>query len=548
VSEESPAINLERSELRYIFYTYDQENLIKDFIDLGFRVQVYEESPITRTIYFGSITGLERGMSLKARIYTKTPIKNLWKVDDDTEFQLLEIKSTISNEELLLSPDFNLDLLNFGGLLVEEETDTIKDTVFRIQRASEDGLLKDSTLKMKSRLSKGDLRAERAITQLTLREIVTILTSESDLDTRLSDDVLEVLNEKIRPKYKKKLVPLVITQYSRLHLVPENPEWADMIRITIDPGVDYYNPILEDSQRFPKTPAFMAEFLYREQFSRLEFKIDYMKMSESGDLGKNISSLLKRYGCLATISKKWSGITAISEHYIKQQALWREPLHTEISGFFPVDLTWYVNGFQENSFLDQISGSSEFQTYEKKKKSRILVKNENFVQGLLGMPIPSLIINIDGPEIRYELPPKSYPVKLIIGSPEFYIIEENDHPVRSTLISSKAELDNFLHPAIEVENNNFFRSYGFLVKAIKSDRVYKLTIEQKVEVSQSSEKNIEIYCKMRYLGSENHLNTKDKNSIFDDLQLFYDEFANTMQIPLLIEQQDTEEVLKQEAQ
>ena len=68
-----------------------------------------------------------------------------------------------------------------------------------------------------------------------------------------------------------------------------------------------------------------------------------------------------------------------------------------------------------------------------------------------------------------------------------------------------------------------------MVRAVKSQRIYKLTIEQKVEVSGGKPPQTEVYCKMRYLGTEDQLYHKDKNSIFEDLQLFYEEFAEQMQ-------------------
>ena len=96
-------------------------------------------------------------------------------------------------------------------------------------------------MKLKSRLSKKDIKAERSISKLTLDEIITVLTTKSELDERLSENVLKLLNETVRPKYRKKLVPLVVTQYERIHLIPKNEDWRKYIRITIDPGVDYFN-------------------------------------------------------------------------------------------------------------------------------------------------------------------------------------------------------------------------------------------------------------------------------------------------------------------
>ena len=131
----------------------------------------------------------------------------------------MEIKSTLSDEEM--SGLENLKSINKFGLIINENPEAAGNNIFRIQKASEDGLLRDSTMKLKSRLSKKDIKAERSISKLTLDEIITVLTTKSELDERLSENVLKLLNETVRPKYKKKLVPLVVTQYERIHLIPK---------------------------------------------------------------------------------------------------------------------------------------------------------------------------------------------------------------------------------------------------------------------------------------------------------------------------------------
>ena len=137
----SEGINLERSELRYVFFSYDQKSLIDDFLKLGFEKQIYQETPVTRTIYFGSVSGLERGMSLKARVYSHENVKNLWNISSDTEFQLLEIKSTLSDEEM--SGLENLKSINKFGLIINENPEAAGNNIFRIQKAGEDGLLRE---------------------------------------------------------------------------------------------------------------------------------------------------------------------------------------------------------------------------------------------------------------------------------------------------------------------------------------------------------------------------------------------------------------------
>jgi hypothetical protein len=44
----------------------------------------------------------------------------------------------------------------------------------------------------------------------------------------------------------------------------------------------------------------------------------------------------------------------------------------------------------------------------------------------------------------------------------------------------------------------------------------------------------EIYCKMRYIGTEDRLYKIDEESIFNELEAFYDEFSPFMSEPLTL--------------
>ncbi|NHJ49875.1 MAG: hypothetical protein FK733_18930 [Asgard group archaeon] len=538
-----PSIDFERSEYRYIFYAHDQEELIQDFSDIGFKTHVYKKTPITKTIYFGSRKGLKPGLSIKGRIYSNVQTDNVWRLTPDTVFNLLEIKSTIKDDETFLY-GFMIEDEKMKSLVSDEESvDMPIDVIYRIQKASEGRLLIDSTFKTKSRLSKDALRPEDIKNNLTFSEIITLLTKPSDLDNKLSPEVSDLLNRKIRPIYHKSLIPYVMTQYSRIHLLPTKQKWKDIIRITIDPGVDFYDIILDNPKDFIDNPNATAEYINREKFCRLEFKLNPVSIKNAKDLDKTIGSIIRKYRCIGYISKKWSGVTLVSERHIEKQAFWREAFAKSISGFFPVDESWFSYGSVTEGLLQLIKKSKSFRTY--RKDPRVLVKNENFVQGFLGVPSPSLIVTVEGPHITYNLPPTSYPVKLTKILPEFYIVEEPINPVRSNIISTRSELEDILHPSIEIEGYSFFRSYGFLVEALKSNRVYKLTIERKTSVqeladpqseNQELKHKTEIYCKMRYIGTEDRLYKVDEESIFNELEAFYDEFSPFMSEPLTLGQ------------
>jgi hypothetical protein len=246
----TPAIDLERSELRYIFYMHDQNDLINDFISLEFKKVEYLESPITQTVYFSSSSGLEPGLSIKARKYTTKPANNVMALDRSSLFNLLEIKSTVSQQEATLM-GLKEDLSGSPSHLIDSlSKKKSKDIVFRIQKASENGILRDSTIKAKSRLKKSDLNPNQKQLNLTFSEIVNILSKDSELDGKLSPDLKGLLEKNIRPKFQQSLFPFIMTQYSRIHLVPKKKKLQEIIRITIDPGVEYYDFVLNNHNEF----------------------------------------------------------------------------------------------------------------------------------------------------------------------------------------------------------------------------------------------------------------------------------------------------------
>ncbi len=531
------SIEFERSELRYIFYINDLANLIRDFKVLGFHQQVFLDFPITQTIYFGSKRGLQPGVSIKARIYTNSQFQNSTELEEDTRFNLVEIKSTVGEDEVYLHGKLDPERIKQNLILEDLSEKVLKDIVFRIQRISEDGLLRDSTIKVKSRLKREDIASdddmEDTLQNLTLKEIVILLCKQSKLDEKLSFEVKSLLNMKICPFFYKSLVPFFITQYARIHLVPDKPELQNFIRVTIDPGVEYYETTFENGSNFLDHSKIRAEFVNREPFCRLEFKLDPIALKQEEDLDVKISEIMRNYGCIAYVSKKWSGVTMVSERHIEKQAFWRELLGVSISGYFPVEQSWFnydtIYSSILEGFLDLIKHSKIFVPYE--KEPRVLVKNHNFITGILGVPNPSLIVTIEGPSVVYSLPPKSYPVKLNIDQPEFYIIEDPERPIRNIMISSKAELDKALHPSIRMEGDSFFRSYGFLVMHKKTHRIYKLTLERKIDLK-GNDLITEQYCKMRYIGSIDCLYNSNQQEIYDELLQFYEEFAVLMNQPL----------------
>ena len=519
-----PTIDLERSELRYVFYSQDLASIIDDFVNVGFKATTFPSSPVTKTIYFGSKLGLRPGISIKGRIYEKNREENTLSFSSESRFNLLEIKSTLNHDEMYFK-GFS-EQIPQDQKLISSQTSVGDDIIFRIQRASEDGLLQQSTFKTKSRLRKEDI-SEEIKSNLTLQEIVTLLCVPSKLDERLSPELRNLLNSQIRTLHQKTLVPYLMTQYSRIHLIPDNPVWKQTIRITIDPGVEYYGLDFQKKNDFLNHPDITGEYLDREKFCRLEFKVDPLMIKKEKKLDSQISEILRKYGCLAFISKKWRGTTLVSDSYIQNQTLWTEPYGKHISGYFPVNQSWYRYGNITGYLYKLIRSSKTFSLYD--EDARMLIKNENYVSGYLGFPIPSMVIRIHGPQIQYFIPPKSTPIKT--SSPEFYITEHYHNPIRTAMVNSVANLNDYLLSSIIIDGYAFFRSYGFLVKHNASNRVYKLTIE-KYQKTQENDVRTELYCKMRYIGVKNTVNMDVHEEIYEELTEFYNEFAPTMILPI----------------
>ena len=338
----SPSIDLERSELRYIFYANDQFNLISDFVDSGFIDKIYEKTPYTKTIYVGSKIGLRAGLSIKVREYTLYPEENLLSRDSDSLYNILEIKSSIRQGDQFFQGLMDSDFSSESRLIEEMSGKYSKDLLFRIQRMSEDGLLRDSTLKTKSRVKKIEHSSANLENNLKLSETITILCKSSPLDDYLSERLLTVLNNKIRPLFYKNMEPYFMTQYFRRHLIPKASEFTDVIRITIDPGVEYYSLRFSSPNDYINDPSMIGEYLTRENFCRLEIKIDPQKIKEYKSLTKDLSSILRKYGCIAHISKKWSGVTLVSvrnieKHGQKNQPVLSDELKDSLAFVFQID-------------------------------------------------------------------------------------------------------------------------------------------------------------------------------------------------------------------
>ncbi|MFX0209989.1 MAG: hypothetical protein ACFFDT_28670, partial [Candidatus Hodarchaeota archaeon] len=297
----SKSIEFERSETLYLFFSYDQEDLIQEFGRIGLTPKMYMETPVTRTLYLGATVGMRPGVSIKVRSYSPDWAKNVYHITPDSEFDLLEIKLTTG--QATISPSL-LDAQEEGS-----------DLIFSFQRNLDDALLKRRPrLKRKSRLMKTKNPSfpfgGKNGNKITFKQVIQVLAGSSELDEFLNPKLLNNLNGKVRPLYGKTILPYIVTQYGRIHFVPQEDagEWKDVVRVTIDPGCEFYNLVQKDPETFVDKPEMIAEFLMKEKHSRLELKIDPTALEQYPQFKNDLKAIFKKYGVMNSISKKWTGL------------------------------------------------------------------------------------------------------------------------------------------------------------------------------------------------------------------------------------------------
>ncbi|MFW9903817.1 MAG: hypothetical protein ACFFFH_05755 [Candidatus Thorarchaeota archaeon] len=197
----SKSIEFERSETLYLFFSYDQEDLIQEFGRIGLTLKTYEDTPVTRTLYLGATVGMRPGVSIKVRSYSPDWAKNTYPITPDSEFDLLEIKLTTG--QATISP----------SLLDSQEEGS--DLVLPFQRNLDDALLKRRPrIKRKSRLMKAKNPSfpfkGKNSDKITFNQVIQVLSGSSELDEFLNLDLLDTLNGKVRPLYGKSVLPYIV--------------------------------------------------------------------------------------------------------------------------------------------------------------------------------------------------------------------------------------------------------------------------------------------------------------------------------------------------
>ncbi|MHA2173845.1 MAG: hypothetical protein ACXABI_03385 [Candidatus Hodarchaeales archaeon] len=512
----SKSIEFERSETLYLFFSYDQDDLIQEFGKIGLTPKMYQDTPVTRTLYLGSTVGMKPGVSIKARSYGFFGQKNIYHLKPESEFDLLEIKLTTGQTSLSSS-------------LIDSQ-DKSDDLVFSFQRSLDEALLKRKPrLKKKSRLMKTknpDFPFEgKNSDKLTFKQIIQVLSSSSELDTYLKPRLLNNLNGMVRPLYGKSILPYIITQYARIHFIPtEDAEgWKDIVRLTIDPGVEFFNLVQKDPKNFVDNPEMIAEFLMKEPHSRLELKIDPRALEEYPQLRNDLKAIFKKYGLMNSISKKWTGLNLTTNHYITQQNLWCERENFYCT--FPVHRSWNRFGSPRLIFSRLIKPSENFTPYSKDLK--VLIKNVSSVDAVTRFSDQDLHVSLRASRLVFNLPPKieSYKDK---NSKTMFNVFREEKPIRDVQINSIKQLEEVLKQMpTKIVEHSYYRSYGGFILSKNTNRIYKFSIERKRQTV-DQEIKAKFYCKLRYMGAKVGLLHDNEKEIISDFTAFYESFKNIL--------------------
>ncbi|UCG01989.1 MAG: hypothetical protein JSW11_20620 [Candidatus Heimdallarchaeota archaeon] len=513
----SRSIEFERSETLYLFFSYDQEDLIQEFGRIGLTPKTYEDTPVTRTLYLGATVGMRPGVSIKVRSYSPDWAKNVYHITPDSEFDLLEIKLTTGQATISSS-------------LIDSQ-DESSDLVFSFQRSLDDALLKRRPrLKRKSRLMKAknpNFPFEgKNSNKITFKQVIQVLTSSSELDEFLNPKLLNNLNGKVRPLYGKTILPFIVTQYGRIHFVPQEDagEWKDVVRVTIDPGVEFYNLIQKDPETFVDKPEMIAEFLMKEKHSRLELKIDPTALEQYPKFKNDLKAIFKKYGVMNSISKKWTGLNATTDHYIAQQNLWCERENRYCT--FPVHRSWYRFGSPRLIFSKLVNPSENFVPYANDLK--VLIKNVHSVDAVTHAD-QEFHVSLQASRLIFNLPPEIQPYE--DNNSKLNVIREKKS-IRDIQLYSKKQLEKLTEEfPMDIIGHSYYRSFGGLICSENTNRIYKFSIERKRTMIDRQLK-AKFYCKLRYLGSKFRLLQDDEEEIVSDFKTFYDKFNDHFSRPI----------------
>ncbi|MHA2074941.1 MAG: hypothetical protein ACW97X_10005 [Candidatus Hodarchaeales archaeon] len=516
----SKSIEFERSETLYLFFSYDQDDLIQEFGRIGLIPKTYDDTPVTRTLYLGATVGMRPGLSIKARSYSPDWAKNVYHVKPDSEFDLLEIKLTTGQT-----------IISSSLLDVQDES---SDLIFSFQRALDDALLKRRPrLKRKSRLMKAKNPSfpfeGKNSNKITFKQVIQVLSGSSDLDEFLNPKLLNSLNGKVRPLYGKTILPYIVTQYGRIHFIPQEDagEWKDVVRVTIDPGVEFFNLVQKDPTNFVDKPEMIAESLMKEKHSRLELKIDPKALEQYPKFKSDLQAIFKKYGLMNSISKKWTGLNSTTNHYIAQQNLWceRENLYCT----FPVHRSWYRFGSPRLIFSKLIKPSENFKPSTEDLK--VLIKNVHSVDAITRISDQEFQVSLQDSRLVFNLPPEIQSYEDRDSKFMFNVVQEKK-PIRDIQIYSKKQLEEITKElSMTVIGHSYNRSFGGLISSKNTNRIYKFSIERKRTMIDRQLK-AKFYCKLRYLGSKTGLLQDNKEEIISDFTACYKNFKDTFSQPI----------------
>jgi hypothetical protein len=257
----------------------------------------------------------------------------------------------------------------------------------------------------------------------------------------------------------------------------------------------------------------------KEKHSRLELKIDPTALEEYPQFKNDLKAIFKKYGVMNSISKKWTGLNATTDHYIAQQNFWceREDF-LRIYCNFPVHRSWYRFGSPRLIFSKLINPSENFIPYTNDLK--ILIKNVHSVDAVAHAD-QDYNVSLKASRLTFNLPPEIHPYEDMDSKLMFNVVKEKK-PIRDIQIYSKKQFEEITKEfPMEVKGHSYYRSWGGLICSKNTNRIYDFSIERKRTMIDMQLK-AKFFCILRYLGSESRLLQDNEEEIISDFKAFYD--------------------------
>ncbi len=468
-------IDLERREDRFIIFVRDQPELF-DALAKHTTQEVYPETPVTRTVYFGDLArGLPPSLSIKARTYERERLPGRWDLVPGSIFQLLELKRTVEVERAR----------DDGVPRKKRKPKT--DTMVEILRLS-DSILSRSSYKSKKRKPR-----------IRLDELLEMVSRPTQARSRIDPALYVHLLETVYPLDDYRWLPVIGTEYERSHFVTRDPALSDVFRATLDKRVTHY-AFYEHGEGYVGVPV------GTEDFARFEVKADQERLADT-ELGEWLDDILVNFRAFRIPSKKYRGMTLRSQYMLRSEGLCDEVPGQRYYAEVPSRPVRYRDQEHYVNLARYIQSSPTYHLY--RDDASLLENHEHYVQG----SYKGLEVTVLGSELECRRAPK------LITSKPVPIYRADRTPVTSVPLTSREDVD--VSPAVSKMKNRdtiYLRSRGFLVEQRKSGRIYKVGLERRVSGSDTTP---QYFLLIEYCGRTRTRPRFDERPIIQDIRNLY---------------------------